>query len=66
MRITPVKIILFSILAAYGLIFGAFMLKPGGGGDGGSGENVKIVDGQQIIEIKAKGGFRDLPKRQRT
>ncbi len=33
------------------------MLKPGDGGDGESGENVEIVDGEQVIQIKAKGGY---------
>lgn len=56
MKITPMRIVLLSILVAYGLIFGAFLLKSDGG-DSGDGENVTMVDGEQIIQIKAKGGY---------
>lgn len=52
------KIVVISILIGAGLIVGAIFLT----GDntypnGVAGNNVSIVDGKQIIEIRAKGGY---------
>lgn len=47
-----------SVIVAIVLIGGAFMFA--GNGDGasqGSANNVSVVDGKQIIEINAKGGY---------
>lgn len=48
-----------SIIAAVVLIGGAFMLTRGGNTTAqvASANNVSIVDGKQIIEISAKGGY---------
>lgn len=52
-----------AIIIAVAIIGGAILLTKGGG-DNSSGissmpsvQNVSIVDGKQIIEIKAKGGY---------
>lgn len=52
-----------SIIAAVVLIGGAFMLTRGGGAPQqvANANNVSIVDGKQIIEISAKGGY--LPRK---
>ncbi|MEK7185555.1 MAG: cupredoxin domain-containing protein [Patescibacteria group bacterium] len=60
------KTTIFSIIVAVIFIGGAFALaKSGGGGNGrdqfSSANNVTVVDGQQIIEIRAKGGY--LPRK---
>jgi plastocyanin domain-containing protein len=48
-----------SIIAAVILIGGAFILTRGGGATEqvADAKNVSIVDGKQIIEISAKGGY---------
>ena len=48
-----------SILAAAVLIGGAVMFTGRGSGndESGSVNNVSVVDGKQIIEIRAKGGY---------
>lgn len=47
-----------SIIAAVVLIGGAFMLTRGGDNTTTvSANNVSVVDGKQIIEISAKGGY---------
>lgn len=53
------KAIIISILAAAVLIGGAFILTKSGGdvGQVANANNVSIVDGKQIIEISAKGGY---------
>ena len=55
------KSTILSIILAVVLIGGAFYLAQGGDGRGGDGitlaDNVSIVDGKQIIEIRAKGGY---------
>ncbi|MEK7552057.1 MAG: cupredoxin domain-containing protein [Patescibacteria group bacterium] len=53
------KFTLISILVAVALIGGAFALSKNGNSSGEipNGNNVSIVDGKQIIEIKAKGGY---------
>lgn len=52
-----------SIIAAIVLIGGAFILTRNGGDTAqvASANNVSIVDGKQIIEISAKGGY--LPRK---
>ena len=50
------KATLISIVVAGIIIGGAFML-ANSNGDGGSMANVSIVDGKQIIEITARGGY---------
>lgn len=53
------KSTIISILAAVILIGGAFMLTKNDGGTEqvANANNVTIVDGKQIIEISAKGGY---------
>ena len=53
------KATIISIIAAVVLIGGAFMLTRGGGATPQvvNANNVSIVDGTQIIEISAKGGY---------
>lgn len=52
------KLILISTILAIALIGGAILLSRGGAGAGAASENnVSIVDGKQIIEIDAKGGY---------
>lgn len=53
------KATILSAIIAAGLIGGAFMLTKSGTGteQAAYANNVTIVDGTQIIEIKAKGGF---------
>lgn len=47
-----------SIIIAVVLIGGAFMLTRGGDtGPTANANNVSVVDGKQIIEISAKGGY---------
>lgn len=52
------KAIIISIIIAIVLIGGSFILTRGGG-DGlvVNANNVSIVDGKQIIEINARGGY---------
>lgn len=45
-----------TIIFAIVLIGGAVLLTSGTS-DNGSGNNVKIVDGKQIIDLRAKGGY---------
>lgn len=53
------KATVISIIAAVILIGGAFMLAQNGGdaGPAANANNVSIVDGKQIIEITARGGY---------
>ncbi len=54
------KTLYFSIVLGVVLVFGAIMLtKPGPSPtkDLSDGNNVTMVDGKQIIEISAKGGY---------
>lgn len=53
------KATIISIIVAIVLIGGAFMLAKNGGdtGQAANANNVSIVDGKQIIEINAKGGY---------
>jgi plastocyanin domain-containing protein len=53
------KATVISIIIAIVLIGGAFMLANNGGGAGttANANNVSIVDGKQIIEITARGGY---------
>ena len=53
------KATIISIIAAVILIGGTFMLTRGGGATPqiANANNVSIVDGKQIIEISAKGGY---------
>jgi plastocyanin domain-containing protein len=53
------KATIISIIAAAILIGGAFMLTRTGSDTGqvANANNVSIVDGKQIIEISAKGGY---------
>ncbi|MFA6405029.1 MAG: cupredoxin domain-containing protein [Candidatus Paceibacterota bacterium] len=53
------KAILISIVIAIIFIGGAFMLTNNDGGTGSVANinNVKIVDGKQIVEITARGGY---------
>lgn len=54
------KLTVISILIGVGLIVGAIIL-TGNNSDSngviGTADNVSIVDGKQIIEIRAKGGY---------
>ncbi len=54
------KITVISILIGVALIVGAIVLtgnNTDSNGAGGTADNVSIVDGKQIIEIRAKGGY---------
>jgi plastocyanin domain-containing protein len=53
------KATIISILVAVVLIGGAFVLTKSGGdtGQAANANNVSIVDGKQIIEITARGGY---------
>lgn len=53
------KTTILSIIAAVVLIGGAFILTRGGGDTTPTvaADNVSVVDGTQIIEISAKGGY---------
>lgn len=53
------KATLISIVVAVAIIGGAFMLAKsnGGGGSVENANNVSIVQGKQIIEITARGGY---------
>jgi plastocyanin domain-containing protein len=53
------KATIISIIVAVILIGGAFMLSASGGNAGqiANANNVSIVDGIQIVEISAKGGY---------
>lgn len=52
------KATIISIIAAVVLIVGAFILtRDGGTAPIANANNVTIVDGKQIIEINAKGGY---------
>ena len=49
---------IISILVAIVLIGGAFALtQKSGSSSGASANNVTVVDGKQIVEISAKGGY---------
>ena len=39
------------------LIIGAVIIARNGGEDSGSGNNVSVVDGKQIIDLTARGGY---------
>ncbi len=54
------KATIISVIVAVSLIGGAFLLSRGSSSDDNSipANNVSIVDGKQIIEIRAKGGYR--------
>lgn len=53
--------IIFGLIAAVAVIFfGYLLVQMGGsasGGQGVSANNVSVVDGQQVVEITAKGGY---------
>ncbi|HRH25984.1 MAG TPA: cupredoxin domain-containing protein [Candidatus Paceibacterota bacterium] len=52
------KAIIISIIVAIAIIGGVFMLtRSGNTGQVANVNNVSIVDGKQIIEINAKGGY---------
>ncbi|MDP2664935.1 MAG: hypothetical protein Q8O97_03235 [bacterium] len=52
------KLILISIVLVIALVGGAILLSRGGVGSGVASEsNVSVVDGKQVIEIDAKGGY---------
>ena len=52
------KSTLASFIIALALIGGAIIaVRMGRGTDGDSVQNVSVVDGKQIIEIRAKGGY---------
>jgi plastocyanin domain-containing protein len=51
------KTTIISIILAAIFIGGVFMLKGGDSAKVANADNVTIVDGVQIIEIRAKGGF---------
>lgn len=53
------KVIVASIVIAGGIIFGAFMLAKNNSqpDNPASVQNVTVVDGKQIIEIEARGGY---------
>jgi len=54
------KATIFSIIVAIFVIGGALLYTNSGGGGSGNNipvNNVSIVDGKQIIEINAKGGY---------
>ena len=53
------KATIVSIIIAGVVIAGAIFLAGGGSSTGGQpdGQNVSVVNGQQIIEISAKGGY---------
>lgn len=53
------KLTVISILVAVALIVGAIVFTRGDSGSGASvaGNNVSVVNGKQIIEISAKGGY---------
>ncbi|MDB5204709.1 MAG: hypothetical protein JWP09_737 [Candidatus Taylorbacteria bacterium] len=53
------KTIIVSIVVAVVIIGGAFMLSKGGSKDA-LANNVSVIDGKQIIEISAKGGYHPL------
>lgn len=58
------KTTIFSIILAVVLIIAAFLLAKNGNGpesSAGNPNNVSIVDGKQIVEIRAKGGY--LPRK---
>lgn len=51
------KSTVISVITAIALIGGAFMLTSIGEEDVVNANNVVVVEGKQIIEIKAKGGY---------
>lgn len=51
------KLTVISILVGVALIGGAILFTRGDGNANLNGNNVSIVDGKQIIEISAKGGY---------
>jgi len=51
------KLTVISILVAVVLIGGAVLFTRGDGNPNLNGNNVSVVDGKQIIEIRAKGGY---------
>lgn len=53
------KLTVISILVATALIVGAILFTRGGQNSGNNvpADNVSIVDGKQIIQISAKGGY---------
>ena len=55
----PKKATIISIVIAVALVGGALALAIGNNGSNGSdpANNVAVVDGKQIIEITAKGGY---------
>ena len=53
------KVLALTIIIAGLLISGAIILsKPGSAGNTAPADNVRVVEGRQIIEIGAKGGYR--------
>lgn len=52
------KATVISIIAAVVIIGGAFVVATSGnGGPAANANNVTIIDGKQIVEIRAKGGY---------
>jgi plastocyanin domain-containing protein len=51
------KLTVISILIGVALIGGAILFTKGDGNANLNGNNVSIVEGKQIIEISAKGGY---------
>lgn len=51
------KLTVISILVAVALIGGAILLTRGDTNTSVDGDNVSIIDGKQIIQIRAKGGY---------
>lgn len=51
------KATIISIILVIILIGGSVLLSRGDGGSSSSVNNVSVVDGKQIIEINAKGGY---------
>lgn len=53
------KATIVAVIVAVVIIGGAFMISKGGSKDV-SANNVSMVDGKQVIEISAKGGYHPL------
>ena len=51
------KLVAISLIIAVGLIGGAFVLTRSSNNDLAPADNVSIVDGKQIIDLRAKGGY---------
>ena len=51
------KFNIVTIILAVVIIGGAILLSNGGSGGDSSGNNVTIIDGKQVIDLRAKGGY---------